>query len=51
MKHRLSKAEQLRGTQKAISVLKRKQGGPVWLVPALERYAKRLREEIRESRR
>lgn len=47
MKRQLSKQEQLTGTLKAIRNLKRKKKGPVWLIPSLERFAKKLRDEIR----
>jgi len=46
-RHRLSKREQLRGVRKGIHVLKRKRGGPRWLIPSMEKFAKRLAAEIR----
>ncbi len=45
--HRLSKREQLAGVRKAIRVLRKKRGGPKWLLPSMSRFEKRLAAEVR----
>ena len=47
MRHRFSKEVQLRGVRKAIRALKKKRGGPKWLLPSMKRYEKRLAAEVR----
>jgi len=49
MKHQLNKRERLQGTEKAIRALKEKRKGPVWLIPSLERFAEKLRRELRDG--
>jgi hypothetical protein len=46
-RHRLNKAEQLRGVRKAIRVLRQKRGGPKWLLPSMRRYERKLAAEVR----
>lgn len=51
MRHRLSKADQLRGIRRAIRVLRKKRGGPKWLLPSMRRYERKLAAEVRADGR
>jgi len=50
-RYQMSLEEKLRGCRKAIRVLKRKRGGPKWLLPGMRNYARRLADELKAGKK
>jgi hypothetical protein len=43
-RHVLTDEQKLRGLRKGIRILKKKRGGPKWLIPSMEKYLERLKK-------
>jgi len=49
--YKMTVEEKLRGIRKGIRTLRKKRGGPKWLIPSMRRYERELLKKLTEERR
>jgi hypothetical protein len=48
-RHILTDEQKLQGIRRGIRVLKKKRGGPKWLIPSMKKYERRLAEQLKRG--